>query len=741
MSPRALPASGGSVEFRIDVSTPTGPSFVVIEFEIDDDSSLRFSNAATAWSSSVYPVSQTPTPIHTRLTFVRRRERAPRRSSTIRYHVRETDPSGRPVEPVGTCGSFILQTNAAERRGSVSFGINHRSVGESRREQEREAAPAAGDAPTAPEPRYANAVLLGARSDDPLDGSEPLEKAQLVRIRLDIGPLSAASHVDAPKPFPVEAGAPDVWLDVVVSSTHFGVGAEPPDHTVGGTATGRFFLPGNGEPATTVAGEPHLFFYLRVPERSHLARARVGYYYRNALLQSQLLEAVVGDFPAPKSWPDRFFSITTDFTTTETLTGLESIPERPRVSVLVNGGADGSHQFVVRGADATEPDGREAESFELDDRTIGRALADFRRVLRARAPTTRRRRKDQLIRDLRELAPLGWDLYAATAGQSRGLLDAAFHDPKSLVIQVCRPRTSSFTLPWGCLYEIPIESIAVQQKEVEICELVADWDDTQPLLAGTERGCPAANGGQHRENVLCPFGFWAFRYSIEQLASTREKLHRIKVGSRFDMVVAETQYEVDKTKLAAHIDELRNVLQARFPEANIVEGKSRTDVKELLARDTPLIYFYCHGERPRAGDPNTYLGVGVKKPITPSDFIGWVSNWRRHDRKVVWENPRPLILINACHSAEINPDTLVSYIDAFIGAGNAAGLIGTEVKVNQDLAMQMAEGFYKRFLASETVDSALRAMRFEFLATGNLLGLAYTPYCWADLALARTNAP
>jgi hypothetical protein len=97
---------------------------------------------------------------------------------------------------------------------------------------------------------------------------------------------------------------------------------------------------------------------------------------------------------------------------------------------------------------------------------------------------------------------------------------------------------------------------------------------------------------------------------------------------------------------------------------------------------------------------------------------------------------RPLVFINACHSLEINPTTLISYLQAFVGLAHAAGVIGTEVKVQQALAMEFALAFFQRFTQPGcSVDHALHEGRMDFLRDGNLFGLLYTPYCWADLTL------
>ncbi len=96
------------------------------------------------------------------------------------------------------------------------------------------------------------------------------------------------------------------------------------------------------------------------------------------------------------------------------------------------------------------------------------------------------------------------------------------------------------------------------------------------------------------------------------------------------------------------------------------------------------------------------------------------------------------MFINACHSAEIDPRALFNYVDAFVGVGNAAGVIGTEVRVHQDLAMRFAQAFFGELLADGgTVGVALRRARLRFLAGGNLFGLNYTPSCWADLTITE----
>jgi hypothetical protein len=133
----------------------------------------------------------------------------------------------------------------------------------------------------------------------------------------------------------------------------------------------------------------------------------------------------------------------------------------------------------------------------------------------------------------------------------------------------------------------------------------------------------------------------------------------------------------------------------------------------------------------------TTLGVGHDERISPSDINGWIDVALQRTGWRMWSDPQPLVFINACESLAIAPDDLVDYVGAFVGKANAVGVIGTEVKVSQELAMSAAELFFGSLVgAGSTVDEALRRIKESFLSSGNLFGLVYTPYCFADLRLS-----
>ncbi len=561
------------------------------------------------------------------------------------------------------------------------------------------------------QPRYANVELFDIEADR-LDPAVSLRPLQRLRLRIDIGELSAGSQVTHTRPFPDEKLPRDIDLDVMLSSTDFLL-----ESGNANVAHGRFFLPGDGSAAIAADQGRFLNFLLTAPAQPGTAHCRIGYYFRNVLVQSQQLSANVA---RPGG-----FEITTDFTITRDLGGCESIPETRRISVLTNSNSNGIHQIVFRAADSKSvPKG---DTFTVREEALETILRQFRAMLSERAPTRKQRSRADLERDLRKLAPLGWQLYLQLPGQKPYVFDPLSHSPGDFVLQVLRPTSSSFSVPWALMYEIPLLS-----EPFALCPSVSQWQGSEPLATESMRTCPH---GPHAENVLCPFGFWGFRYAIEQLASSDTPVLQIRVPADPEIVVAQTQVGVDLKALATHVQTMRATVARLMPGAQLREGKDKNTIRGLLGQDLPFVYFYCHGKSASVNDPNTWLVVGKRETMTAAEFIGWIVAWGRKKIRV-WNAVRPLVFVNACHSLAIYPTTLMSYVDAFVGSARAAGVIGTETRVNQTLAAKVAERFFELFLSgTHSVESALRAVRFEYLAAGNLLGLVYTPYCWGDLKI------
>jgi hypothetical protein len=113
------------------------------------------------------------------------------------------------------------------------------------------------------------------------------------------------------------------------------------------------------------------------------------------------------------------------------------------------------------------------------------------------------------------------------------------------------------------------------------------------------------------------------------------------------------------------------------------EAPGKAQLKQLISRDLPLIYFFCHSERPNGGSQETYLGIGKRELVTPANLVGWVQEACQTRRGAGVGSSPAAGVHKRCHSAELDPAALFSYIDVFVGGGDAAGVIGTEVRVSQ----------------------------------------------------------
>jgi hypothetical protein len=164
-------------------------------------------------------------------------------------------------------------------------------------------------------------------------------------------------------------------------------------------------------------------------------------------------------------------------------------------------------------------------------------------------------------------------------------------------------------------------------------------------------------------------------------------------------------------------------------------------LRDRLGRsDMDVVYLYCHGGRDRpagatAPDAVLELGPGRRDRFKPLDVSMWArSKWARDH----WRSRQPVVVLNGCHTTEMLPDTLADFVVGFVAA-RAAGVIGTEVSLDQRFAGVAMELFLAALHAGAGVGQAMRHMRWELLSRGNVMGLAYSPYCAATLALRRAG--
>ncbi|HEX6292962.1 MAG TPA: hypothetical protein VFZ66_27510 [Herpetosiphonaceae bacterium] len=596
--------------------------------------------------------------------------------------------------------------------------------------------------PDEPFVRFINTCLTSYGDHTVVDAKTSLGAKKDYELRIDIGRLSPKSVVqNAPeKPFPSER-LPETthghWLEAIVVSDDFTIPIRR--HHLFLPKIGPSWVcacpPGSDHICTIDTRSSCLFIPLRSPQNSGTARLRISLYYQKNLLQSQLLTAEITEVEREGNG----YGAWIDYTLTATLGDISYLPPRT-VNILTNHNADGTHKIMINGPESdlafNLTEGQMGDTVQLAREAlrqvhftvIGGHLGSKKQRENLYHPRNNSKNKKDFVADLAKLAQHGQTLWLLLLEGEEDWWETLL-EPS--MIQVARVVGSRFVFPWALLYDIPL----APDEDYELCPLLQEWDSAKSLLRDTSlRRCPFES--EHEPvNFLCPFGFWGFKHSIEQLPSMPRGWDlplEISITNQPPDMVMGLSLALDNTLTNHHINKLKE-LQFR-----LIACDSRAKFAETLVDPHEVIYFYCHGRGksvPGISQQIPLLEIGRDEPIEPSHITTWRrAKWPKHH----WKATSPLIFINGCHTVEITPETLLTFVDTFSKA-YAAGVLGTEITVDQAVASEAGEAFFKHFQNQETVGEALHQMRLHFLEKGNLLGLAYTAYCSASLKLVKRD--
>ncbi len=563
--------------------------------------------------------------------------------------------------------------------------------------------------------RYVNTWFTASMGGEAFIRERSLARQKPYWVQLHIGPLLRESIIVAPRPIdPDLPPIPDegLLLRVKLFSRDFDIENS------------------NGELRLLKTGATdRLHFAVAPREQSSDARLRAAVYYKNNLVQSIMLHARVDDQEMKlgrgkrANWAEVEYSLSEDWADVTQL--------QPRaVSILANESPDGSHMIGVVGTptEGTLEIGRDkmAEAVTaFRDKLIGICMDDQKRY-RYRADNTGD--QDKFIEDLKTLAYVGNALFRSvfyrdeTIDFTRELRQALAGSP-SAVIQIARLSTD-FVFPWAGIYDRRLE---IDRGKNQVCLEPLKQTTAQAALAA----CSNCSHGEDR-NVICLAGFWGLRHIVEQPLGIVKKdakpvstVREIKASGQVQASV--NVYVGDDFKLRpAHQDWLINQIKRKNGAPTLADELK--EVKAGLPQSKHLCYFYCHGGADEKS-LNPWLTVGKDERLVPADLfsIGLEEDWR-------FSNVRPLVFINACHSIEFTPEALSAFLPEWTTAG-ASGVIGTEISIFEPLAVEFGQGLIEAFLNGEPIGQAVQRLRWQLLLKRNVLGLVYTPYCYADLRL------
>ena len=464
--------------------------------------------------------------------------------------------------------------------------------------------------------------------------------------------------------------------------------------------------------------------------------------FHGHLLQSKRVEVYVVEKLGDKA-PDSAFPVQDAYITWTRSTTLEPdeltfLKENPRRLTIVTERNINSNRISLRFYDNTGKDLGVQQS-ELENENLTEGLIALREQLKTTMTAyagTVGSTKAVLTKHLGLLAEIGREFYLALLpglAEQEKRIDQGQKlnvnlEPKT-IIQIA-PLSSQLGVPWELLYERKIESY--REERIKLCP-------TWHQHGSNPEDCPSY-GKMEEAITVCPHSFWGYHYIIEQLPCDVEPHHplpnyslpifiRNSLPLRFNAIIYSKF-----SQLASHLQKLSTL--ATETRIELVRSDTLDTVQSALAPKDSLgnpdltqlsdiIYFYAHGGK-IFGRP--YLEIGDGEKIKLTDLDAWDLNF--YDRP-------PLIVLNACESADYTPQSFENLLKFFCKKG-AAGVIGTQCEVKEKLANAFIVNFFQSFLEQYPAGEALFKSRQSLLREHlDPRGLAYSLFASADVQLAQ----
>lgn len=441
-----------------------------------------------------------------------------------------------------------------------------------------------------------------------------------------------------------------------------------------------------------------------------------------------------------------------EYSLTTSMESLESRP--PRVLSIVANDLDGKSVVSVKGA----------EDFDvLQPGDLSKAIANVRNTFTNISANKLETEPDPLNwpyafgkyadqpktleNALMKLADVGWRLYDKIFLEKTGKKLEAKLTKDGEIIHVAHILLEK-VIPWAALYDRQYKPEMIEDDELRPVEHAActvalpDADGKFPTLdCRTHPACllhpdqiKKRESSQNsprlvEETVACPLHFWGFRHNIEippqpvdEDGVTVPQHDCILSGNSVQMIAGANA----KLRLwSQHEVELK-----KFTWKSTA-SRVATLNKALKDEELDFIYFYCHAgggvTDPAGYDPYLlFQDVQQAQPekLRSGDFPR-APEWSHH----------PLVFLNGCGTLGFSPDALSPFIKKLVRDLSAAGVIGTEITVWEELATVVAKSFLEKFLAGKSAGEALLDVRRSLLFHKNPLGLVYTLYAPAHLKL------
>jgi hypothetical protein len=305
---------------------------------------------------------------------------------------------------------------------------------------------------------------------------------------------------------------------------------------------------------------------------------------------------------------------------------------------------------------------------------------------------------------LRTLADVGYQLYNDLffrPGAGPGTREVGERLRKALRGHPSKVQITSrnFPVPWGVLY------------------LADAWDDQKPIdpelfvgLRHIVEQIPVANAD------------WP-----EQLIPSNNPTLSVSLN-----VNRSIDTDLKKPLVADQIAYWNSVAGGKIKPVVRETGESLRAALSAESSDDQVVYCYCHAETSGLSDAG---GPDASRLILDGTGLK-LGDLHKKAGKVNTLRRAPLVVINACESAEMSPLFYDGFVPYFMMKG-ARGAIGTECKVPAVFAAEWARRFFDRLLSGVSVGQAAFDVRRDFYDKHrNILGMLYSVYCNGEAVIA-----
>jgi PKD repeat protein len=760
------------VQFHGDKSTDRDGTIVMYQWDFGDGSTSSFQYPEhTYQKAGVYEV---------RLTVTDNNEATD--TAFVNIHVDEPFPLVPVLAGLGAAALILILARIRTRGhkpGSKTVPPKTGPEGTAPREKGPETAPSNRSPETAPsdrEPETPPAGTVGRTAehvvstgfssldlpDSPISSVTPLKPDTDYYFWLEIGEPVEGSIETAPSAIPeVPANA---RLTVVVFG--FGNGIK----TREGANVGELEVLPQGE--VMVTSQPlgrrdllpksellqsRLFFPVHAPLKHDTYQLRCNIYYKQILLQSRLIHAVVAVRPTGK----QALQSDLDYTLMQTFDAKDLTKfKEHKLSIFLNQNNERTHTFYFFG------ENRKPEStpvpVQIDRGDLKRTLEAAQETLRNASWGSAEKWKgeknryernyepgrpreellEQLKTDLTKMAKWGYDHFDLFKRNQPEAFTLHFATP--VYIQIAIESSAKLMFPAAMIYDYPLDS-GFDGKYQFCPEFVDAFLNKRPLenTPCFHGNCPTLKKYKELpvrkiadQRWICPSGFWGFRHYLGMPVSVGNKNEDKNTDKIFPTIPVKEEFRVsvasaeDLKKRETHLQKISDLLKESFPKSEWNYAKNRDDLFDRVLKKNPhVVYFYCHGGEVR--DKMPFLKIG------PVDHLGDFYPSNLGASEILWDTVHPLVVLNGCHTAEIDPDDAFNLIDPFIQTSKSAGVIGTNITIFEEMATAFAQELFMQFFRGVPIGVAIRNSRLKVLDIGDPMGLVYIPFVYAGLHLER----